>query len=104
MPTDWPENQPEPENEEEEQVIEIRQRPASLDFVDSRERVEIAHYEREAEAELAAGMLRANGIAAEVGTPIIPGLNYSLTLWVRKGQEALARQLLQQAEEGDFRD
>lgn len=103
--SDWPEGDVLDPDDEDDEAFEIRQQhPISLRHVDTRERVEAAHFEREAEAELAAGMLRANGIAAEVGAPMIPGLNYSLTLWVRKSQEALARQLLQEAEEGDFRE
>ncbi len=75
--------------------------PEELLHVSANERVEIANYEREVEAEMAAGMLRANGIAAETGTPIIPGLAAELSLWVRKSDAALARQLLEQAAEND---
>lgn len=101
MPTtDWPEG----DDELDEESNELEPENASLQHVDTRERVDVAHYERETEADLAAGMLRSNGIAAEVATMMIPGLNYSLTLWVRRSQEALARQLLHEAEQGDFRD
>ncbi len=75
--------------------------PDELMHVSQRDRVEIASFEREVEAEMAAGMLRANGIAAETGTPIIPGLAAELSLWVRKSDAELARQLLEQASEGE---
>ncbi len=73
--------------------------PDELMHVSPHDRVEIASFEREVEAEMAAGMLRANGIAAETGTPIIPGLAAELSLWVRKADAELARQLLEEAED-----
>lgn len=115
MPTtDWPD----PDDEAEEEAAEdydasveddggedsIEDPPPDLEHVDSRRRAEAARFERESEAELAAGMLRANGIAAEIAPLIIPGLGHQLSLWVPRDQESLARQLLKEAEEGDFRE
>lgn len=72
--------------------------PEEMTRVAAGERVEIASFEREVDAELAAGMLRANGIAAETGKPVIPGLAAELSLWVRKPDATLAKQLLDSAE------
>lgn len=73
-----------------------------LRAVDMRHRAEVGHFQRADEAEFAAGMLRANGIPAEVQSMMIPGLTADLALWVPKDQEELARRLLREAEEGDF--
>ncbi|MGH9535266.1 MAG: hypothetical protein ACRD2E_10430 [Terriglobales bacterium] len=70
--------------------------------VDLRHRAEVAHFQRADEAEFAAGMLRANGIPAEVQAMMIPGLTADLALWVPRDHEELARRLLREAEEGDF--
>jgi hypothetical protein len=70
-----------------------------LTFVPPGEREAVRNFEDEATAELAAGYLRANGIAAEVGSMMIPGLQYDIAVWVKKGDAAEARALLQQAED-----
>ncbi len=70
-----------------------------LNFVPPGEREAVRHFEDEATAGIAAGFLRANGIAAEVGTMMIPGLQYGIAVWVRKDDAAEARALLQQAED-----
>lgn len=69
-----------------------------LSFVPPGEREAVRNFESEAEAELAAGYLRANGLAAEVSTMMIPGLTYSLALWVRRADAATARRLLDAAD------
>lgn len=69
-----------------------------LSFVPPEEREAVRNFDEEAEAELAAGFLRAQGIAAEVGTMIIPGLAANLSLWVYKGSAAEARRLLDEAD------
>ncbi|HEY7855203.1 MAG TPA: hypothetical protein VIC32_02070 [Terriglobales bacterium] len=56
-------------------------------------------FEDEAEAELAAGYLRAQGIPAEVGKMMIPGLQYEIALWVHKRDAHEARRLLDQADQ-----
>ncbi len=66
-----------------------------LAHVPLEDRVEIASFERESEALLAAGLLRANGIAAELGTPTVPGLTWQQALWVGAADAGVARQLLQ---------
>lgn len=73
-----------------------------LRHVDMRHRAEVGHFQRSDEAEFAAGMLRANGIPAEVQAMMIPGLTADLALWVPQDKEELARRLLREAEEGDF--
>lgn len=55
-------------------------------------------FESEAEAELAAGYLRANGLAAEVAKQMIPGLNFELAVWVRRADLDAARRLLDAAD------
>lgn len=70
----------------------------ALRFVAPDEREAVRNFEAEMEADLAAGYLRANGIAAEVGTMMIPGLQYGIALWVRRGDAAEARRLLDEAD------
>lgn len=69
-----------------------------LTFVPPHEREAVRNLEDEAEAELAAGYLRSNGIPAEVGKMMIPGLPYDLALWVRRRDAAAARRLLDEAD------
>ncbi|MGH9481380.1 MAG: hypothetical protein ACRD1L_04755 [Terriglobales bacterium] len=69
-----------------------------LQFVPPGEREAVRHFEHETEAKLAAGYLRANGLAAEVETMMMPGLQYSLALWVRRGDAPEARRLLDAAD------
>jgi hypothetical protein len=67
-------------------------------FVPPAEREAVRNFEDTAEAELAAGFLRAQGIAAEVGKMMIPGLQYEIALWVHRSDAEPARQLLDQAD------
>ena len=67
-------------------------------FIPPDQREAVHSFEDEAEAELAAGYLRSNGIAAEVGKMMIPGLPYELQLWVRRRDAAEARRLLDEAD------
>lgn len=69
-----------------------------LRFVPPAERETVRNFEGEAEAELAAGYLRASGIAAEVGKMMIPGLQYEIAVWVRRADFESARQLMEEAD------
>ncbi|MGH9415510.1 MAG: hypothetical protein ACRD01_02685 [Terriglobales bacterium] len=75
-------------------------RPDDLEqsFVPPGERESVRSFEFEQEAELAAGYLRANGIATEVGNMMIPGLQYDIQIWVRRGDADEARRLLDAAD------
>jgi Putative prokaryotic signal transducing protein len=75
--------------------------PALL-AVDPEHRVEIAHFELDQgdQAELACGMLRANGIACELSNPLLPGLPNERALWVNADDAEQARALLAAAEAG----
>ncbi|HUX67952.1 MAG TPA: hypothetical protein VMV31_10750 [Terriglobales bacterium] len=70
----------------------------ALRFVPPDEREAVRNFEAEIEADLAAGYLRSQGIAAEVGTMMIPGLQYDIALWVRRADADDARRLLDQAD------
>jgi hypothetical protein len=72
----------------------------SLQTVDPEHRVEVAHFEIDHgdEAELACGMLRANGIACALSNPLLPGLPAEQSLWVNSQDGERARQLLAEAE------
>ncbi|MGC2694302.1 MAG: hypothetical protein WA738_00770 [Candidatus Angelobacter sp.] len=72
----------------------------ALRVVDPEHRVEVAHFEinHGEEAELACGMLRANGIACELSNPLMPGLPNERTLWVDANNAAKAKILLADAE------
>lgn len=72
----------------------------AMTFVPPEEREAVRNFEDEAEAELAAGFLRAQGIPAEVGKMMIPGLQYEMALWVRHADADEARGLLDQADAG----
>ncbi|MGH9475511.1 MAG: hypothetical protein ACRD1C_04185 [Terriglobales bacterium] len=69
-----------------------------LTFVPPGEREAVRNFDEEAEAELAAGFLRAQGIAAEVGAMMIPGLQSGLALWVYKDAAQEARTLLDEVD------
>lgn len=69
-----------------------------LTFVPPEQREAVRNFDEEAEAELAAGFLRAQGIAAEIGAMMIPGLQSGLALWVYKDAADEARQLLDEAD------
>jgi hypothetical protein len=84
---------------------------AALRTVDPEHRVEVAHFEIDhaEEAEIACGLLRANGIACEVSSPVLPGLPVEQKLWVNTPDASLARTLLvetrdEQAESEDDTD
>jgi hypothetical protein len=75
--------------------------PALL-AVDPEHRIEIAHFDlvQGNQAELACGMLRANGIACELSNPLLPGLPNERALWVNSYDADQARTLLAAAESG----
>jgi putative signal transducing protein len=72
----------------------------ALVAVDPEHRVEIAHFDlvQGDQAELACGMLRANGIACELSNPLLPGLPNERALWVNAADAEEARALLAEAE------
>lgn len=73
----------------------------ALEHVDPAGRVELERYETDtgAEAEIDCGLLRANGIACELGGQTIPGLPSNMILWVNRKDAQAARALLDEAEE-----
>jgi len=72
----------------------------ALEHVDPESRVELARYETDtgAEAEIDCGLLRANGIACELGAQTIPGLPANMILWVDSKDAEDARALLDEVE------
>lgn len=72
----------------------------ALRTVDPEHRVEVAHFEIDHgdEAELACGMLRADGIACVLSNPLLPGLPAEQSLWVNSADAERSRELLAQAE------
>lgn len=72
----------------------------ALEHVDPGERVELERYDTDtgAEAEIDCGLLRANGIACELGGQTIPGLPSNMILWVNRRDAAAARALLDEVE------
>ena len=75
-------------------------RETVLNAVDPEHRVQIAHFDLDQgeQAELACGMLRANGIACELSNPLLPGLPNERALWVNVENAEQARALLADAE------
>ncbi|HLY92162.1 MAG TPA: DUF2007 domain-containing protein [Candidatus Angelobacter sp.] len=73
---------------------------AALNAIDPERRVEVAHFDLDQgeQAELACGMLRANGIACELSNPLLPGLPNERALWVNAADAEQARALLEQSE------
>lgn len=71
-----------------------------LEFVDPETRAELERYETDtgAEAEIDCGLLRANGIACELGAQTIPGLPANMILWVNRKDLEAARALLDDVE------
>lgn len=69
-----------------------------LRFVDAENRVDLDRFERIGEAEIACGLLRANGIACELSPPPLPGLTADIVLWVNRRDAELAWALLADAE------
>jgi hypothetical protein len=74
--------------------------PALL-HVEASDRVVVRRFERDSEAELAAGLLRANGIPAELSPMMIPGLPADMALWVHKRDLETALDLLPGAESNE---
>jgi predicted RNA-binding Zn-ribbon protein involved in translation (DUF1610 family) len=72
----------------------------ALERVDPEDRFELERYDTDtgAEAEIDCGLLRANGIACELGGQAIPGLPSNMILWVNKRDAAAARALLDETE------
>ena len=72
----------------------------ALEYVDPETRVELERYETDtgAEAEIDCGVLRANGIACELGAQTIPGLPANMILWVSRKDAEIARALLDDVE------
>ena len=72
----------------------------ALEHVDPEGRYELERYDTDtgAEAEIDCGVLRANGIACELGGQAIPGLPSNMILWVNKKDAAAARALLDETE------
>lgn len=72
----------------------------ALEHIDPQERVELVRYDTDtgAEAEIDCGLLRANGIACELGGQTIPGLPSNMILWVNKKDAHAARTLLEEVE------
>jgi len=70
-----------------------------LNSVPSEGREQMRTFDRQEEAELAAGLLRANGIAAEIGAPLLPGLAH-VVLWVSPSDLNAAERLLAEADAG----
>jgi hypothetical protein len=72
----------------------------ALEHVDPEHRVELERYETDtgAEAEIDCGLLRANGIACELGAQTIPGLPANMILWVDRKDAEEARALLDDVE------
>jgi len=67
--------------------------------VSSERREQVRTFDRQEEAELAAGFLRANGIGTEIGAPLLPGLAH-VALWVAAADHEAAERLLAEADAG----
>lgn len=74
----------------------------ALERVDPAQRVDLERYDTDtgAEAEIDCGLLRANGIACELGGQTIPGLPSNMILWVNRKDAQAARAVLDEAEHG----
>jgi hypothetical protein len=74
----------------------------ALEHVDPENRVELERYDTDtgAEAEIDCGLLRANGIACELGAQTLPGLPSNMILWVNRQDAREARALLDDVEMG----
>jgi hypothetical protein len=73
-----------------------------LTHVDPDRRVELTRFdaERGDEAELACGLLRANGIACELSSTALPGLPADLIVWVNPQDAGPAWALLEDVQRG----
>ena len=80
-----------------EGATSVNEDPA-LRYVDPNNRMEVTRFERLDQAEVACGMLRANGIACELSSPVLPGLPGEIILWVHNNDAPLAGALLADAE------
>jgi len=71
-----------------------------LSHVDGTRRVELTRFDTSLgeEAELACGLLRANGIPCELSSTALPGLPSDLILWVSAGDVRAARALMEDAQ------
>lgn len=78
---------------------DLKEDPA-LTHVDPERRVELTRFETERgdEAELACGLLRANGIACELSSTALPGLPADLIMWVNAQDARPALALLEDAQ------
>jgi hypothetical protein len=76
----------------------------ALRYVDPDNRIELDRFERWDEAELACGLLRANGIACELSSMVLPGLPAEVILWVPREDAELAWALLADAERDASKD
>ena len=75
-----------------------------LRYIDPENRIELDRFERWDEAELACGLLRANGIACEQSSMVLPGLPAEVILWVHREDAELAWALLADAEREASKD
>lgn len=83
-----------------EQIAGYPDNDPALEHIDPADRVELERYDTDtgAEAEIDCGLLRANGIACELGGQTIPGLPSNMILWVNRKDAEAARALLDEAE------
>jgi hypothetical protein len=81
--------------------FDLSEDPA-LTHVEADRRVELTRFEVERgdEAELACGLLRANGIACELSSTLLPGLPADLIIWVDAQDAKPASALLEDAKRG----
>jgi hypothetical protein len=70
-----------------------------MQHVDVENRIAVAYYELDAQAELACGLLRSGGIACEISPRMIPGLPADTALWVNKQDAENARRILADVEQ-----
>ena len=79
----------------------VDENPA-LRHVDPNNRVELDHFNRRDEAELACGLLRFHRIPCELSSMVIPGLPADTILWVHADDAELAWALLADMEREAF--
>jgi hypothetical protein len=80
-------------------MTETNEHP-ELPGVDPDRRVELTRFETEQgdEAEIACGLLRANGIACELSSTALPGLPADLIIWINPEDAKQAQMLLEDAQ------
>lgn len=78
----------------------------ALTHVDPDQRLELTRFETERgdEAELACGLLRANGIACELSSTALPGLPADLIMWVNAQDATSAWALLEDVQREASKD